>query len=406
MTGHPKLKRDQFRQLGVLIAVNFVDMLGFAMVLPLLPFYALDLNASPELVGWMIASFSITQLIASPIWGRVSDKYGRRPALMIGLLASAFAFLVFGLANSLWLLFLSRIVQGAGGGTTGVAQAYVSDTVAPSDRARALGWLSAATSAGVMVGPAIGSFAAHWGREAPGYMAAALCFLNVWAAWKWLPESRPAEKLGQITKRKPVWHGAWEVLRNPAGRVERLIWVYGMGMLAFSLLTSILALWLGARFGVNEKTIGYFFVYNGLLALVLRSLLLGPVVDKIGEVWAMRSGAIILGFGLLLYTTAPTVWSLIFIIPFVPIGTALLFPSSTSMISHVADPNELGTTMGVAQTFAGIARVIAPIFGTIAFQRLGINWPFILGGITMLGVAGVTFRFVQPAAKHVPAAVT
>jgi len=393
----PVLKRDQFRQLGVLIAVNFIDMLGFAMVLPLLPFYALKLQATPEMVGWMIASFSIAQLIASPIWGRVSDRYGRRPALMIGLFASAFAFLVFGFASSLWMLFLSRIVQGAGGGTTGVAQAYVSDTVAPSDRARALGWLSAATSAGVMVGPAIGSFAAHWGRAAPGYVAAALCFLNVMAAWKWLPESRPAEKLGQITQRKPVWHGALEVLRNPGGKVERLIWVYGMGMLAFSLLTSILALWLGNRFGITEKTIGYFFVYNGLLALVLRSLMLGPVVDRIGEVWAMRAGALTLGFGLLMYTTAQSVWSLLFIIPFVPIGTALLFPASTALLSHASDPNELGTTMGVAQTFAGIARVIAPIFGTIAFQRLGPDWPFWLGGLTMLAVSGVAFRFVRPA---------
>ncbi|MES2123891.1 MAG: MFS transporter [Gemmatimonadota bacterium] len=392
----PVLKRDQFRQLGVLIAVNFVDMLGFAMVLPLLPFYALKLDATPEIIGWMIASFSITQLVAAPLWGRVSDRYGRRPALMIGLLASAIAFLVFGFADALWLLFLSRIVQGAGGGTTGVAQAYVSDTVAPSDRARALGWLSAATSAGVMVGPAIGSVAAHLGREAPGYVAAGLCFLNVLAAYRWLPESRPPEKMGLLTQRKPVWHGAWEVLRNPAGKVERLIWVYGMGMLAFSLLTSILALWLGKRFGVNETTIGYFFVYNGLLALLLRSLVLGPVVDRIGEVWAMRAGALTLGFGLLLYTQAPSIFSLIFIIPFVPIGTALLFPASTSLLSRASDPNELGTTMGVAQTFAGIARVIAPIVGTIAFQRLGSEAPFVLGGLTMLVVAGVAFRFVRP----------
>jgi DHA1 family tetracycline resistance protein-like MFS transporter len=173
--------------------------------------------------------------------------------------------------------------------------------------------------------------------------------------------------------------------------------VYGVGMLAFSLLTSILAIWLGSRFGVNEKNIGYFFVYNGLLALVLRSLLLGPVVDRIGEVWAMRAGAVTLGFGLILYTTAPTLWSLLFIIPFVPIGTALLFPASTALLSHASDPNELGTTMGVAQTFAGIARVIAPVVGTIAFQRLGPNWPFWLGGATMLAVASVTFRFVRPA---------
>ncbi len=146
----PATKTKQFRQLGVLIGLNFVDMMGFAMVLPLLPFYALRLKATPEMVGWIIASFSIAQLVASPLWGRVSDRYGRRPALLIGLMASAIAFLVFGLATSLWVLFLSRIVQGAGGGTTGVAHAYVSDTVAKEDRARALGWLSAATNAGML----------------------------------------------------------------------------------------------------------------------------------------------------------------------------------------------------------------------------------------------------------------
>jgi MFS family permease len=122
---------SQFRRLAVLIGVNFVDMIGFMIVLPLLPFYALKLNASPEIVGQMIASYSIAQLIAAPLWGRVSDRYGRRPALLIGLSASAVAYVVFGLADSLWLLYLSRVVQGAGGGTTGVAQAYVADTLPP-----------------------------------------------------------------------------------------------------------------------------------------------------------------------------------------------------------------------------------------------------------------------------------
>src|ERR671913_635022 len=157
----PPLARSpgQFRRLAVLIGVNFVDMIGFMIVLPLLPFYALKLHATPETIGQLIASYSIAQLIAAPLWGRVSDRYGRRPALLIGLSASAIAYVVFGLATSVWLLFLSRLVQGAGGGTTGVAQAYVADTVEPADRARALGWLSAATSAGGMVGPAKGAFA-------------------------------------------------------------------------------------------------------------------------------------------------------------------------------------------------------------------------------------------------------
>src|SRR3954465_2789120 len=154
MTGHSSQR--QFRRLAVLIAVNFVDMIGFMIVLPLLPFYALKLNATPETIGRLIPPFSIAQLLAAPLWGRMSDRYGRRPALLIGLSASAIAYVVFGLASSVWLLFLSRLVQGAGGGTTGVAQAYVADTVAPADRARALGGLSAATAAGALVGPATG----------------------------------------------------------------------------------------------------------------------------------------------------------------------------------------------------------------------------------------------------------
>ena len=388
-------KRAQFNSLAVLIGVNFVDMLGSLIVIPLLPFYALRFNATPETVGWLLAAFSIAQLIASPIWGRVSDRYGRRPALLIGLLASAMAFVVFGLATSLWLLFLSRVVQGMGGGTTGVAQAYVSDTVGREHRARALGWLSAATNAGVIIGPGIASLSAHWGRQVPGFVAAGLCFINVVAAWIWLPESRPASARSAPVKRKPVWHAAWTVVGNPAGRAERLIWIYGVGMLAFSLLTGVLALWLHAKFDINEKTIGYFFMYYGLLSFVMRSVFLGPVVDRIGEIGALRLGTILLAVGMLLYPLVSSVWMMAFVIPFVPIGTALMFPAVTSLLSHAVDPAELGTMMGVAQTFAGIARVLAPIAGTIAFQRLGISAPFLAGGLIVLMVSWATFRHVQ-----------
>ena len=378
----------------MLIAVSFVDMLGFAIILPLLPFYALEMNASAEMIGWLIASFSIAQLIASPVWGRVSDKYGRRPALMIGLFASSLAFLVFGLAESLLMLFVSRVVQGLGGGTTGVAHAYVSDTVGPLDRARALGWLSAATAAGVMVGPAIGSAAIGLGSAAPGLIASALCLINVVAAWRWLPESRAAETVTRV--RKPVWHAAAQTLLHPSTRANRLIWIYGVGMLAFSLLTSILALWLEARFDVTASTIGYFFVYTGGLSLLMRSVLLGPIIDRLGEINTLRFGAVVLATGLLLFPLAQSVWWLAVIIPLVPIGTACLFPATTSLLAAAADPQELGTTMGVAQTFAGIARVAAPIAGTIAFQRLGIDAPFLLGGLTMAAMAWVAWRYIRP----------
>lgn len=316
----------QLKRLSVLIAASCVDMIGFAMVLPLLPFYALNLDASPTVIGLIISSFSVAQLLSAPVWGRVSDRYGRRPALLIGLAASAAAYLVFGFANAVWLLFGSRIIQGAGGGTTGVAQAYVADSIPPENRARALGWLSAATSAGVMVGPVIGSFAAHWGQAAPGLVAAVLCLINVGFAWKWLPESKVLSPVAPAkTQNRAIWRPAWGVLRHPRGSIPRLIWIYAVGMLAFSALTSILSLYLGARFGFTEKSIGYVFLYVGLLSVIMRSLFLGPIVDCVGETWAMRIGTMTLVLGLLAYPMASSLRTLAAIVPFVPIGTALLF---------------------------------------------------------------------------------
>jgi multidrug resistance protein len=379
---------SQFRRLAVLIGVNFVDMIGFMIVLPLLPFYALKLNASPEIVGQLIASYSVAQLVAAPLWGRVSDRYGRRPALLIGLSASALAYIVFGLADSVWLLYLSRIVQGAGGGTTGVAQAYVADTVAQGDRARALGWLSAATSAGVMVGPAIGSSAAHFGQAAPGLIAAGLCIINVIFAWRWLPESRKGSAVSPAKTPRPLWYPAWMALRHPTSSIGRLLWIYGVGMIAFSSMTSIMSLYLGAEFALDETTIGYVFLYLGVLSFVMRSLLLGPIVDRIGETWAMRIGTGLLVLGLALYPVPRDLWTLALVIPLVPIGTALLFPATTSLMSRYSDPAELGTTMGVAQTFAGMARVMAPLLATSLFQRLGHGWPFYVAGgfVALVGI--------------------
>jgi len=385
-------QRNQLKRLSVLIATAGIDQMGFGMVLPIMPFYALKLDASPEMIGGIIASFSVAQLLSSPIWGRVSDHYGRRPALLVGLLASAAAFAIFGFANSVWLLFASRIIQGAGGGTTGVAQAYVADSVAPKDRARALGWLSSATAVGLMVGPVLGSFAAHWGQAAPGLIAAGLCLLNVAFAWKWLPESKAPAVPGALPIRKPIWHAAWVVVRHPRGPVPKLTWIYAAGMLGFTSMTSVLALYLGEVFCFTEETIGYVFLYVSTLSLVMRSVLLGPIVHRIGETGAMRAGTIFLFFGLVLYPHVHSLWGLAPVMALVPIGTALLFPATTALMSHATEKSELGTTMGVAQTFAAISRVIAPLMATSAFQRFGIGAPFYIAGGVVALVGVLAFR--------------
>ena len=173
-----------FRKLLVLIITAFVDMVGLLMVLPLMPYYARDLGAGSLVVTVMVVSFTAAQLLSAPLWGRFSDRYGRRPALLVGLGAAAIAYVVFAYATSIWLLLLSRVVQGAGGGTVGVIQAYVADSTEPQNRAKALGWLSAATNLGVALGPPIGSLALLGGRSGPGLLAAALCTINIAFAWR------------------------------------------------------------------------------------------------------------------------------------------------------------------------------------------------------------------------------
>jgi MFS family permease len=377
------------KALWVLMTAAFVDMLGFAMIFPLLPFYALRLGGQAWIVGPLVASFSIAQLASSPVWGRVSDRYGRRPVMLISLTGAGAAYLIFGFANTIWLLFASRIVQGLGGGTTGVIQAYVSDATNPAQRARALGWLSASTNLGVMIGPAVGSLASHLGPAAPGIVAASLCVLNVLFAWRFLPESKPSHAHGAQTS---IRTAVLKVIRYPAAPQPRLIWIYAVGMGAFAALSSVVALYLKFRFGITERTIGYFFLYMGALSVVLRAVILGWLVDRLGETRVMRAGTVLLALGMLLWPLPHTIPLMALVLALIPAGTALLFPSVTALVSHETDPKEVGQTMGVQQAFGGVARVAGPMWATPAFQLLGPAFPFLIAA-GIVAVTGVlTFR--------------
>jgi MFS family permease len=281
------------------MAAAFVDMIGFAMIFPL----------------------------------------GRRSAILFGLSMSAIAFVVFGFAVTIWMLFLSRLIQGIGGGTTGVLQAYVADVTQPKDRARALGWLSASTAAGVMIGPAIGSLAFNFGPAAPGLVAAGLCVLNIGFASRWLPESHPRKTgSGAVADSAPqeplrsLGNMIVDFVRVPQGEVARLVWIYAVGMLGFMSMTAVLALYLESDFGITEKTIGIFFVYVGALGVVMRAVILGKLVDWLGETKVMRIGAMLLTMGLFAIPFPRSVISLGVVIALIPIGTACLFPSVTALV--------------------------------------------------------------------------
>jgi MFS family permease len=376
--------RQNFGRLAILIAVAAIDLLGATMVFPQIPFYALHFNASPTFIGIIFASFFLAQLLSAPIWGRISDHYGRRPALLIGLSALGLGYLIFAFANSIWMLLLARMIQGAGGGTTGVTQAYVADTVRPEDRARSLGWLSAGTNVGTMVGPAIGSFLAYKGHAAPAIAAAILTGINLIFAWVWLPESRKPEQRAAV--RKPVWPGALAVLSHPGRMTSRLTLIYALGMFGQSVLMAVLALYLHAKFGVSEYTIGYFFVYVGIFSVVLRSALVGPIVDRLGEPLSIRLGLAALVFGFLGYPLAQNLWVLALVIPLVPIGAALLFPATTALLSRSTDKADYGLTMGIAQTFAGISRLVGPVASTAMFEHISPASSFLFAaGVVCIG---------------------
>src|SRR3954465_111995 len=187
-------------KLAVLMVTAFMDMVGLLMIIPLLPFYAKSMGAGGFIVGLLVSSFAIAQLLMAPIWGRFSDHYGRRPALIIGMSAAGIAYVIFAYAGSLWLLFLSRLVQGAGGGTVSVIQAYVADALEPSERAKGLGWLSAATNAGVALGPLMGAVALKWGPHGPGLLAASRSVVSIAFAWKFLKESRDMGEAEAVRK--------------------------------------------------------------------------------------------------------------------------------------------------------------------------------------------------------------
>ncbi|HEX5725772.1 MAG TPA: MFS transporter [Longimicrobiaceae bacterium] len=375
----------------------FVDMVGLLMVVPLLPFVTMELGGGGFVVGVLVSAFSLAQLLSAPLWGRFSDRFGRRPALLIGLGAAAVAYVVFAYADSLWLLLLSRLVQGAGGGTVGVLQAYVADATEPKDRARGLGWISAATSLGVMIGPAMGSASLNLGERAPGLLAAGLCGLNMIFAWLYLRESRvhevdepgrpPAVRARDAVRRVFTHWG------EPA---PRLIWIYAIGMGAFFGYTAILALFLEARFGITAKTIGYVFVWIGALSVLARAYLLGKAVDRFGEARVSRFGQSLLISGLVLIPFTWRIEGVLFgvevrwlvlgvVAGLVPLGTAFTFPCVTALLSRVIEPRERGVMMGVQQSFGGASRVVFPLVTGWAYEAGGTALPFFISAVLVFG---------------------
>jgi len=385
-----RVSRVASGKLFVLIITNFVDMVGLLMIIPLLPFYAREMGGGSLIVAILMGAFTASQLLSAPIWGRFSDRYGRRPALLVGLTAAGCAYVVFAYATSIWLLLLSRIVQGAGGGTVGVIQAYVADSVEPQHRAKALGWLSAATNVGVAIGPAIGSAALRFGRSGPGLAAASLCLVNIFFAWRFLRESRD---MTEAHEKKPRGSRAaiGQVITHPGEAAPRLIWIYAIAMGAFSGLMAILALFLADRFGVGKDRIWIFYTYVGVISVVTRAGILGRMVERYGEAQLSRIGLTLLATGLATLPLARGYATLAIAVALIPLGTAFTFPCVTSMLSRVISSRERGLYMGVQQTFGGLARVVIPLWAGFSYDHFGKTVPLFTSAALVLATIALGY---------------
>jgi MFS transporter, DHA1 family, tetracycline resistance protein len=395
-------------RLAILFVTVLVDMIGFGIVLPLLPFYAEEFGATPLQVTLLIASFSATQFVAVPIWGRISDRLGRRPFIIAGLFASAVSYLIFGLAGSLLMLFVSRIAAGAAGGTIAVAQAYVADTTGPSDRAHGLGMLGAASGLGILVGPAIGGFFSPFGYPVPGFIAAAMCATNGIAAIFFLPESQraraadrpPADGATDGATDRPMGQAAsfrtW-VRTMTTYPFSLLLIVYFLAIMSFTAMTSVLALYGDRAFAMNARDMGVVFAVAGGTTVIVRGMLVGWLARRVGERRIVQAGTVVLGFSLLTIPLAPTEALIYALVPFWALASGLTFPSLASLVSQETDSGSQGAMLGGQQVVGGIGRVLGPVWAGALFGAVSIRAPFLVGAALVAVAMVVAMRIPPPA---------
>ena len=387
-------------RLAALMVVAFVSTLGEFLVVALLPFYAERYGATPLEVGALVSAFALAAMASAPLWGRLADRSGRRPALLLGLVVSAAGYLLFGMAQSLELLLLARLVHGVGGGTVPVVFAYIADSVTGERRAEGIGWVTAVTSSAAMIGPAVGSLAAQLHPAGAGAVAAAFSLAAAVFARIWLPESRRRREESDAEEAPYSILGAvGRVAVQPLRPLNLLIWIYAAGQIGMAGMTAIIGLYLGRRFGVDESNIGLFFFYLGGLSIAFRVLVLGWAVRRYGELSVLRAGAVSFGVGLVAIPFATGLWTLGAAVFFVPLGTSLLFPCTTSQVSKRAPGSDVvGQVLGVQQAYGNASKIAAPLVATYMFQALSPEAPFVAIGVVLILAAAMSVRLpAEPA---------
>ena len=353
----------------VIFTTVFIDLVGFGIVIPVLPFYAesTSFNATPRTIGLLFASYSIMQLIFSPILGRLSDKYGRRPVLLLSIIGTGIGFLVLGFATTIFMLFAGRILDGITGGNISTAQAYIADITTKENRAKGMGLIGAAFGLGFIFGPAIGGILSRWGIHVPFFFAAALCFANAALLYFTLPETVTADHPAKNHAGSRSFSQLFKSLRQP--RLAFVLVIYFLFVVAFSIMTTSFSLYTMFRFGYDAQHTGYLFAYVGLIAVIIQGGLIGRLVKRFGELPLVIVGALCFAISL-------------FAVPFVgpaagglaglligggvfSMGNSLATPALTSLASKSVGAAEQGVVLGVTQSAASLARAVGPSLAAV-----------------------------------------
>jgi len=381
------------RQLVLVFGFVFIELLGYSLVLPLLPYYAETFGASLPLVGMLGTVNALSQLIAAPVVGRLSDRYGRRPLLILSIVGTFVSFLLLGLAGSLATIFVSRALDGLFGGNVALARAYITDVTDEKNRARALGIIGAAFGLGFIIGPAMGGFLSRLGYNVPALVAAGLSLINLVAVVLWLPESL-AEDTRQRMHNSPqtafTLRALWEALHQPCCAV--LLQIALAYSVAFALFQSNFALWAKTRLGLDAQGTSYILTYVGMLAVVVQGAAIGRLVSRFRERALILAASLILAVALAAWALTPNLVSLLIVLAPVALAGGLLNTILPSQLTKAVRPEEVGGILGLSTSLQTLAQIVAPVTGGVLLDAVGAWAPGTVASLLMIWAGWFVWR--------------
>lgn len=372
---------QQKAQMGTLFLIVFIDLVGFGIVIPILPLYAEQYGPSPMTLGLLMASFSAMQFLFSPILGRLSDRIGRRPVLLVSLLGSAFGYFLFGFAGSLLMLFASRIIDGISGGNISTAQAVIADITTPQERAKGMGMIGAAFGLGFILGPAIGGLLVQVRPWLPGVAAGVTSLIAFVGVMVFLPET-----LTPTARRKALRHplnmsSMVEALLHPS--VGACIMMIFCIIFAFSNFETTFAQFVSSVMGFSTRNIYWLFVYAGVLGALVQGGLVRHLVPRFGEAKLVVVGTFLACIALVALPYTGSTASMLGVLALLALGQGVAQPSLSALTSKIVSADEVGGVMGVYQAMSSLARIAGPLWAEIAYGEIGVAWPYFSGAATM-----------------------